>query len=67
MLSMLLIINFTLPTLQGGDDDYEFHPDHFDDPYTEEELAKIVAAKTAAASAASAPAPVPETVFKSTA
>lgn len=29
---------------QGGDDDYEFSPDHFDDPYTPEELAQVAAA-----------------------
>jgi len=36
-----------IPKAMGGDDDYEYSPDHFDDPYTAEDLAAY-AANTAA-------------------
>lgn len=33
-------------SIQGGDDDYEYSPDHFEDPYSAEELAQFDAARS---------------------
>lgn len=32
---------------QGGDDEYEYSPDHFEDPYSPEDLAAYAANKEA--------------------
>jgi hypothetical protein len=42
--------------IQGGDDEYEYNPDDFEDPYTPEELAEYAAKSKNAAVAAPAPA-----------
>jgi len=59
--------------MQGGDDEYEYSGDDFNDPYTAEELAEYAAAsaahkanveKTATATPPTSPVDdVPETVF----
>lgn len=58
--------------LQGGDDEYEYSGNDFEDPYTPEELAQYAAASTASTTATAATTPAkeaeteaaPETVFK---
>ena len=50
----LILFFFTSFYYQGGDDDYEFNPDDFQDPYTPEELAKYAADKEKAATEATA-------------
>jgi hypothetical protein len=42
MLSPLELTN-SMALLQGGDDDYEYSPEHFDEPYTAEDLAAYAA------------------------
>ncbi len=66
---------------QGGDDEYEYSGDDFQDPYTPEELATYAAASAAAAATAEPASPTeakiaaadtsaeeaPETIFKAVA
>lgn len=70
---MLTILTLFFLVLQGGDDEYEYSGDDFNDPYTAEELAEYAAATAAhkanvekAAGATPPTSPVddvPETVF----
>lgn len=51
--------------LQGGDDEYQFSGDDFEDPYSPEELAQFASGvPTATAEAIPAEGEVPVTVFK---